>query len=640
MKMTSAPNNIIPMNHVTGSGPGMPVVLYLRKSNKTKSKSRDETVSIKQQREELRAYCEQRGWIIVTEYVDDGKSASRNEQKRVDFARMLADVTARANFRAVVVWDLSRLTRRDSVDAGSAAGIFKKNGILVESLRDGEIDLNTEMGRHIWNLHCESNHSFATKISGGTIRGRGDSLRRGNWPHGRVPYGYRRQYWDGDKLVADLHRRDAAGKARHWQTKIVPDPEESKFAAQIIRDIANRDISIRGLAAEMTRAGAPTMNGNPWTAGHIKDVIRCPVYIGVTGIGYSHGWKKSVEGKGKGYEAHGHSQQQYNEGACEAVIDRPTWERANQKLEATHDGHRVHAGKSSPLSGILICGHCGRRMVKNTRKGVTRFTCSTAAKNPENPTCKQWTVQEADILPIFTRRLAEAVDFKLLAELAAKPPEHSTAQLAELVRQEAELAKRVAKAAKNLALCDQKVYDDVQAVLTGLKDELEKVRNTAHVIRNAGDKTEFQRIATWWAENRQKMVRVPMPDAQYEQAIESFGLPCLTEMDVRDNLKLAMQDDVFRETLKRLDARLTLHFLPKAKGKNAKKQYYALQWGRLEATLAGHSFDATGPAGASAPTVKKCASRSLAPARFNPLASATAPPTPGWTASSSRCIAK
>src|SRR5437016_3218822 len=104
------------------NGPGMPIVLYLRKSNKTSGKSRDETISVQQQREELRRWCESRGWRIIGEYVDDGRSASKNESKRVEFARLLRNCK-NADFRAVVAWDLSRVTRKDSVDAGNAATV-------------------------------------------------------------------------------------------------------------------------------------------------------------------------------------------------------------------------------------------------------------------------------------------------------------------------------------------------------------------------------------------------------------------------------------------------------------------------------------------------------------------------------------
>ena len=591
--MIATPANIIPVNGESGSGPGLPVVLYLRKSNKTSGKSRDETVSIQQQRADLRAWCEQRGWIIVGEYVDDGRSASKNEKKRIQFARLLKDIET-ADFRAVVVWDLSRLTRKNSVDSKDAAKVLMANRILVESLRDGEINLTTSVGRTLWTLHTEGNSEFALKVSGGTIRGRDHSLRRGNWPHGKVPYGYRRQYWDGETLVKEMHRNEKAGKARHWATKIVPDPEESKYAVQIISGIANRDISIRGMAIEMTKIGAPTMNGSPWIAEQVKDIIRCPAYVGDTGIGYSNGWKRSVAGIG--YEAHAHSERQINEEACASIIDRPTWERANQKLDATQNGRRVHAGKSSPLSGIVYCGHCNKSMAKNVKRGVTRFVCATASKNSESATCRQWTVQERDLLPIFQKQLAEAVDFELLNSLAARPPEQDTAQLAVLERQEADLAKQVAKAAKNLALCDSG-FEEVQAVLTELKSDLDRVQNTAHLIRSAADKTELQRAADWWRSQRSRLIYVKIPKAREAEAFKNWGVinshRAADGRLVDAKAVIPATDDMFRDLLKRLNARITLHFTPKAKGPGAKKQYYAIEWGRLQATLGGHSFDAS-----------------------------------------------
>jgi site-specific DNA recombinase len=608
--------NIVPMTPFLGTGPGMPVVLYLRKSNKTKSKSRDETISVQQQRNDLIPHCQKRGWVIVGEYVDDGKSASKNDRKRVDFARLLSDAE-NPTFRAVVVWDLSRLTRKNSVDAGDAAKVFKKGGILVMTYRDGEIDLNTRNGRNMWNSECEGNSELALKVSGGTIRGRDYSLQLGNWPHGQIPYGYRRQYWDGDQLKADLHRREPAGKARHWATKIVPDPKEIGYAAKVIQDFATRDVSIRGLAIEMTRLGAPTANKKPWTPGAIKDIIRCPIYLGDIAIGYSEGWKRSV--RGRGYEAHAHSAKQIKEDACPAVVDRPTWKRANEKLDAQRNAYRVHTGKSSPLSGIIICGHCGKRMAKFTRKGVTRFVCSTASRTPENPTCKQWTVQEGDLLPVMIQRLIEAVDLEILERVKAKPAKVDRNQLAEFERQEVELTKKVTKAARNLALCEPDVYAEVHAVVAELKDQLESVKSTAESLRTAAatSKSILDEAKNWWAANRERLVEViPKGGVVENQHIyEKNELGLLYSEDIRYLNGLYSEPDSFRELLKTLDAQLILHFSPKPKSDHAKKQYYSLEWGRLRACVGGHFFDGTGLANEQAPTAKPCASWFTKPAR-------------------------
>jgi hypothetical protein len=247
-------------------------------------------------------------------------------------------------------------------------------------------------------------------------------------------------------------------------------------------------------------------------------------------------------------------------------------------------------------------------MVKNTRRGVTRFTCATANKNSATAKCKQWAVQESDILPIMVEKLTQAVDFEILEQMEAKEPEGQTGQIASLEKQEAELAKDVSKVAKNLAMCDPSVYADVQAVLMEKKTELEKVRNTAHLLRTSSDKIEFHRTVDWWRANKKRLVTleyVDIDDCVDHETGETYTARCTTK---------GMEPDTFRALLKRLNAKLTLHFTARQMGENSKRQYYAVEWGRLTAEIsdmsAVHSMRDNRPASGPAPTAKPCASKS------------------------------
>lgn len=598
-----AQNRIAVAAHSVANGPGMPVFLYLRKSNKTKSKSRDETVSIQQQRKELREWCESRGWIVICEFVDDGKSASKNDRKRIEFKRMLAALP-KGEALAICVWDLSRLTRKNSVVAGEAATVLMQNRVIVASLREGEINLNESIGRTIWNLHCEGNSEFAQKISAGVIRGRGDALSRARWPHGKIPYGYDRVYLDGETVVQTLHRNESAGKARHWTTRPVPNATEAPIAAKIIQDYAERDISIRGIAADLTRRGIAAPSGRKeWNNGHIRDILRCPVYCGDFGVGYSYGWKRS-------YEALANSPKETASDVCEAIVDRETWIRANEKLASNKDGRRVHAGKASALSGVVYCGHCGYAMSKSLKRGVVRYCCATAAKNPNNPTCKQWSVREADILPRMTAKLVESLDGAVIESLQAKPPEAEAAQLESLRRQEADLSAQTKTASRNLALCSRENYADVEAVLSELKTELDKVKNTIRVITTAADRTELNRVADWWRSSRDKLITARAGNCvvsppSLDPKTGKVRTLIFQGGEARPLIPpIKAEPDIFRGLLKQLGARLTLHFSPKPK--TANKQFYAVEWGKLTASINVHSLSVTQPAARPARTARPC----------------------------------
>jgi hypothetical protein len=370
-------------------------------------------------------------------------------------------------------------------------------------------------------------------------------------------------------------------------------------------------------------------SGRPWTTGHIKAILRCPAYVGTFAIGYGYQWKK--------YETHGNCDATEKRDACPALIDEPTWRRAFDRLQAQAEkgpGRRAGSGTSSPLSGVIYCGHCGRPMAVSRKRGVTRFVCSTASRNSAVATCHQWTVQEADILPVMTEALVSALDGEVIAKMQAEPPEGQAKELEALDAQAAALEKRVAKAARNLADADPEIYDDVQAALKALRRELDTVKNTAHVIRAAGDKTELQRVADWWTVERPKLVTVVAPQEVLStprtkdgKTVQTLPPDFLTKV-----VGIKAEADVFRGLLKRLNAKVTLHFAPKA----GTKRYFAVEWGRMTAEIEGHTIDATRPASTRAPAARPCASRCNGPAPSSRPASATGwRATPGWTAGSS-----
>lgn len=53
--------------------------------------SDDQEDGIEQQRKEVEAFAKRNGYTIVEEYVDEGKSGSKDIEKRFEFARMLSD---------------------------------------------------------------------------------------------------------------------------------------------------------------------------------------------------------------------------------------------------------------------------------------------------------------------------------------------------------------------------------------------------------------------------------------------------------------------------------------------------------------------------------------------------------------------
>src|SRR5678816_774928 len=78
------------------------VVIYTRVST--------DGQSVENQRRELLAVAERRGWEVVHEYSDQGISGAKGRDKRPAFDRMLKGATRR-EFDMIAAWSVDRLGR-------------------------------------------------------------------------------------------------------------------------------------------------------------------------------------------------------------------------------------------------------------------------------------------------------------------------------------------------------------------------------------------------------------------------------------------------------------------------------------------------------------------------------------------------
>jgi DNA invertase Pin-like site-specific DNA recombinase len=116
------------------------VALYCRVS--TNNGTQDPTMQLN----ELREFCEHRGWQIVHEYVDH---VSGSKESRPQLNQLTSDAKQR-KFDAVIVWKLDRYAR-SLKHLVCALADFEALGITFVSLRDN-LDLSTPSGRLMFQI--------------------------------------------------------------------------------------------------------------------------------------------------------------------------------------------------------------------------------------------------------------------------------------------------------------------------------------------------------------------------------------------------------------------------------------------------------------------------------------------------------
>jgi len=148
------------------------VALYLRVSTD------DQTVE--NQRRELMAACDRRGWRVAAEYVDAGISGAKGRGDRPGFDR-LHKAIVRGKFDVVAAWSVDRLGR-SLQDLVAFLGELQGVGVDLYLDRQG-VDTSTPAGKamfHMLGVFAEFERSLIVeRVRAGIARAKREGTRSG-----------------------------------------------------------------------------------------------------------------------------------------------------------------------------------------------------------------------------------------------------------------------------------------------------------------------------------------------------------------------------------------------------------------------------------------------------------------------------
>ena len=247
---------------------GIPAVGYLRRSTEKTTQGE----SLPSQRADILALAERMGYTIIRWYIDDGVSGGKTE-KRLDFRQMREDV-GRGDFKAVLAWDMPRLSREDSFETGFWVHPFRQAHILFVTVKEGVIDFKTSKGRMLLGITQEAgSYDYLANLSRVVCRGMVRAVMERGEFCGPAPYGYLREK---KKLILDAAEIVAVVR---W----------------IFEMYASSSISARGLAMNLNSRNVPppsagrqnvkSHRARGWSIGTILKILRCETYLGRTCYG-------------------------------------------------------------------------------------------------------------------------------------------------------------------------------------------------------------------------------------------------------------------------------------------------------------------------------------------------------------------
>lgn len=388
-------------------------------------------LGVARQIQDCKRLAERKGWQVAGPYVDNDVSAWSG-RKRPQYGQILEDLETGV-INGLLVYDLDRLHRQPS-ELESFIELCQRLRLTNVASVSGDIDLTRADGQ----FHARILAAVAKKESD-------DKSRRIRRKHeeiaanGKVSGGGSRPYgYEADR--------------RHVR------PAE----AAVIVECAQRVLAgegIRSIAADLNERGVPSATGGRWSPQSLTRML------------------KSARISGQ-REHHGE------------IVAAAEWDG----IISVEDGAAIRALLTSPdrrtnksvrrylLSGLLVCSHCGERLVARPRSGgQRRYAC---AKGPGFSGCGK-TYIDADSVERFVR---EAVMYRLDSKELKRAQEQRQREtpdaqrwLAEMESAEAQMVElATAYGNRELTLAELKAARaPIEQRLTAARKQLERVSRSS-----------------------------------------------------------------------------------------------------------------------------------------------------------------
>lgn len=353
----------------------MRAVIYTRVS-----KDRRDRASVERQENEAREAATSLGWDVIQVFTDNDVSASRHARiKEREQHTLLLDLLRSGAVDVLVMWESSRGDRKLTTWSG-LLDLCRDIGVMIHIVdhhRTYDLsvprDWKTLADEGVNNAYAseETRERVLSDVRANAVKGR---------PHGKLPYGYGREYDDRGLFVRQYVKEDQA---------------------EVVREAARRTLagdSLYSISADLNLRGVPAPRGGLWIATQVKRLLTNPRYIGqrvFRGQVIGQAIWPAILDEGEFLE-------------CRAILTDP-------RRNTIRDRSLKHL-----LSGIARCAVCGSKMRVWKNRGYLTYICQPAAH-----TAARSTKLEEFIVAVVVERLSRP-DF--VEALAARQQAQATTE--------------------------------------------------------------------------------------------------------------------------------------------------------------------------------------------------------------------
>lgn len=258
--------------------------------------------------------------------------SGENIAARPQMQKLLADISEN-KYDGVIVMEIERLARGDTIDQGVVAQAFKSTDTKIITPTK-TYDPANEFDEEYFEFSL-----FMSRREYKTIRrrmeaGRLASCKEGNYIGTEAPYGYR--------------KTNPAHKV--YTLEIVPEE------AEVVKMMYNMYLEGKGpraIASELNRMGIPPRKNPVWEVASVKKILTNPVYMGKIR------WQSKASGDTL-YDG------RHTAIVSEEIFNAVGNKKANNPMAKMYDNAKV----KNYFHGILYCENCGKAMIRRVVTGT------------------------------------------------------------------------------------------------------------------------------------------------------------------------------------------------------------------------------------------------------------------------------
>ena len=362
--------------------------------------------------------------------------------------RLLSEVEE-GLWAGVLVMEVERLARGDTIDQGIVSQTFKYSGTRIITPAK-TYDPDNEFDEEYFEFGLFMSRREYQTIKRRLQRGRYASTKEGKFTGSIPPYGYNKVKLKGDKgFTLEPHPTEAP---------VVKMIFELYTVGEVAADGTVERLGCYRIAKRLNGMGIRTKHGKEWFASAVREILINPVYTGKTFWRRRPSQKKRENGQTVEKRVRNVPEFELFPGLHPPLVDQETFDRANEYLEkSTHFATPEKYELQNPLAGVVVCGKCGRVMQRKknySRNGTAGLVCTNLACDNVGVGYAELEQRVLDALRDWLR------EYKLSLKQAPRTPAAMTMVLEKSVRSLRAEIGRLCKQRDNLHdLLERGVYD-------------------------------------------------------------------------------------------------------------------------------------------------------------------------------------